>query len=108
MLNCPGRNLTPSPSRGSSSNVKVSAVSRHRRLTRNGRGSVGSAANGSDKLAVAIDVDEADPRRLETATQDGGEALHELVAQLRVLVALVSKAGAVKGYRPHGRDRAPV
>src|SRR6188474_3186198 len=106
MSNCPARGITGSPS-GSSSSVQVSAVSCDRERTRYGRGAITPRAGSAD-ADTTVDVQESETRVLEAVDHDLREALHELVAEPRVLLALPAKTRTVEGDRAYLLDGARV
>src|SRR6476661_10162060 len=107
MVNCPGAGSTRSPPTGSISSVHVSASSRRRFVTRNGSGTIGpTAGRASAAMAIAVHVEEPQPRPLEAADHDLGKARDQVVPQLRVGVALAAQADAVEAGRSHQGDGA--
>src|SRR5580765_5417400 len=107
-MNWPGAIVGPSPSSGSRVRVHVSDVSCLRSETRNGAGTSGPGARGSAIAAVAIDVEESKARPLEALDQHLREAAHQLVADGRVVLALLPQAPAVEGRGTHHRQGAGV
>src|SRR6186997_79323 len=99
MSNWPARGRTRT-SRDSSSSVQVSAVSCTRDTTRWATGVMAPRAEVSTDADAAIHVQQPHPCMLQAVDHHLGEALHQLVAQLLVVVALAAQAGAVE------RDRA--
>src|SRR3954452_22239887 len=110
MANWPGANggSAASPA-GSSSSVHESWVSGRRRRTRWATGTIGPAARAASVSGdEAIHVEQPQPRRLQSLHDDLGEALHELVAESRVLLALAAQARAVERDGAHDAECAGV
>src|SRR3989337_257825 len=116
MLNWPGANgRGATPAIGASVIVKVSPVSFATWRTSNGSGCIGPARSALAPATVlaggsvaTIEVQELHARRLEPRHHHLGEALEQLVAERRVLLALGAQAGAVERERAHGGERARV
>ena len=94
------RRLAASRARASASTCRRSRCTRSR--TTNGAGTSAPRQARAQAVAVAIDVEQPEPRPLEPLDHHLREALHQLVAERRVVVALSAQAGAVEG-----RSRAP-
>src|SRR3990172_5101950 len=99
MLNCPGVN--PDSSAGATawrSTVAVARVSRRRPRTRNRRGTMGpTAAAGSATWSMAVDVQQLQAGGLQPPLDDLGEPLHQFIAQVVILLALVAQALPIQG-----------
>src|SRR4249919_3482191 len=110
MANCPGSASIVSPVDGSSSSVHVSAVSRPRLRTTYGWGTIGpgEATRGSTAMAASVEIGEPQARRVQALEEHGGEALHQLVAERRVVLALAPDAGSVDDDRAHRRHSSRV
>src|SRR5581483_12382670 len=106
-MNCPARTTGAAPAQGSRTIVHVSAVSPRRATTRNGRGAV-TPCPCSATSAVAIEVEEPEARPLQPLDQHLREPGGQVVAELRVVVALLPQAGAVEGGCADVRERARV
>src|SRR5580765_5285744 len=107
-MNCPGATAGPSPMAGSSVSVQVSAVLRSRVETTNGTGVSAPGCGGSVRVAVAIDVEQSEACPLQAFDQHLREAAHQVVAQRRIVVALLAQAGAVERSGTDGGQRARV
>ena len=118
MLNCPGRNLNPSPIPPRSSVQREGVVvlpddlPDHDRLR--GHGIRGHLLHGlclachrATPPVDVVEVDELQTRRIETAFHHLRKTFQHFVAEVRVLLALVPEAFAVErdGARLEHRDR---
>src|SRR4051794_40601941 len=91
MVNWPGAKGSPSPPLGTSARVTVSSVSSRRAVTAKAAGTI-AAAPTSTSGGLAIDVEELEAGGLEALGRSGGEAAHELIAELVVGLALAAQA----------------
>src|SRR3989338_5156890 len=112
MLNCPGANASAAcPSNGSRVMVATSLASRRPRITRKGRGRIGSLCGARaawPSAADVIDIEELQAGGLQPLAEDLGEALEQLVAQFRILLAFRAQARGVE-LQGHGDlERARV
>ena len=85
--------------------VHVSAVS-NPPLTTCGTGTI--APDGISSDAVAIDIQQPQPSPLQSFQENLREALHQVVAERRVVVALAAQAGAVEDRGADVADRLRV
>src|SRR5512133_2555113 len=107
MTNWPGPTASGSVVAGSSASVHVSRVSRSRRATTNGTGA--NAPHGaSAAAAIAIDIEQSKTRPLQPLHQHLRKAAHQVVAEGRVVVALLPQARAVEAGRSDDAQRARV
>src|SRR5690348_769493 len=107
MVNWPGAIASGGPATGSSSSVHVSAVSRPRLTTRNGRGCSGPAGDSATG-AVAIAIEEPQPRPLQTFDHDLRDARDEFPPEQRVALARGPHRAGVECGHTHGDERARV
>src|SRR3972149_11896962 len=99
MLTCPG--VTPDSPAGATacrSTVTVSRVSRRRPRTRNGRGTRGpTTAVGSATWSMAVNVQQLEAGALQPPLDNLGEPLHQFIAQVVILLALVPQTLPIQG-----------
>ena len=105
IMNWPGSNGTGRPSQDFSDSVQVSRVSWRVESTSNGSGIIDAGSSGSGTIDAGLDcsdtnlpvhVQELHPRGLQPVNDIGGEPLHQLVAELVILLDLAAQAGTVE------------
>ena len=104
-MNWPGWNETARPSQDFSHSVQVSRVSWRRRSTSKGSGTIDASSTGARTIDAGlacsdtnlpVHVQELHPRGLQPVNDIGGEPLHQLVAELVILLDLAAQAGTVE------------
>src|SRR6266536_1087529 len=109
MLNCPGAKPGVGPSRGSSVRVTVSGSSLRRRLTWERLVTIGpGGGERSAGACMAVEVEQSHSGRLQAVLHDRADALHELVAEERVLLAGFTNRPAAKREGVDRFDRVGV
>src|SRR5208283_2505018 len=108
ILNCPGANAGRDPSYGASSSVAVSASSRRVRSTRYSCGRSASGRGCRASSALAVDIENLQLGRVQALREHRQEALHHVVAEVVIRLALVAKASGVDADRTRQGDRARV
>ena len=86
--------------RGSASRCRRSRASARARRTSAGPSARAGRSSGA---AVAIDVQQPQPRPLQSLDEHLRESFHQLVAERRILVALAAQARSVEGRRADRR-----